>query len=220
MTRLNWAVLRTPVGPVSVGCTATGVALVRYGAPPATHAAKAAGTAKAEGTAKAAGAEAAEGPGSRTGDADPAARVLADEACRELTEYFRGERQGFDVAVDWTLTSGLQRHVLTVLASSVGYGHTISYGTLAQAAGLTDAIPAASRAGQPAKPPAGLAARTVGTIMGGNPIPVIVPCHRVVASNGIGGYSGGAGIEVKRWLLILEGVLPPTLDWQPMAGPG
>jgi methylated-DNA-[protein]-cysteine S-methyltransferase len=55
--------------------------------------------------------------------------------------------------------------------------------------------------------------------MAGNPIPVIVPCHRVVASDGLGGYSGGAGLEVKRWLLILEGTLPPTLDWQPMARP-
>ena len=72
-------------------------------------------------------------------------------------------------------------------------------------------------------PPAGstsddgsLPARTVGQIMGSNPIPVVVPCHRVVASDGLGGYSGGAGTEVKRWLLILEGSLPPTLDWQPM----
>jgi methylated-DNA-[protein]-cysteine S-methyltransferase len=52
--------------------------------------------------------------------------------------------------------------------------------------------------------------------MGSNPVPVIVPCHRVLASDGLGGYSGGAGVEVKRWLLILEGSLPPTLDWQPM----
>ena len=59
-------------------------------------------------------------------------------------------------------------------------------------------------------------ARAVGKIMGSNPIPVIVPCHRVLASDGLGGYSGGAGVEVKRWLLILEGSLPPTLDWQPM----
>ena len=63
-------------------------------------------------------------------------------------------------------------------------------------------------------------ARAVGKIMGSNPIPVIVPCHRVIASDGLGGYSGGAGVEVKRWLLILEGSLPPTLDWQPMTRPG
>jgi methylated-DNA-[protein]-cysteine S-methyltransferase len=49
--------------------------------------------------------------------------------------------------------------------------------------------------------------------MGSNPIPVVVPCHRVVAADGLGGYSGGTGTEVKRWLLTLEGALPPTLDW-------
>ncbi|GAB3889893.1 hypothetical protein GCM10027612_33090 [Microbispora bryophytorum subsp. camponoti] len=49
--------------------------------------------------------------------------------------------------------------------------------------------------------------------MGANPIPIIVPCHRVVASNGLGGFSGGEGVESKRWLLTLEGHLPPTLDW-------
>lgn len=211
MTGLSWACLNTPVGPVSVGCTAAGVAQVRYGD---------AGEARSLG---------ASGP---TGDggADPTARALAGTARRELTEYFRGHRQVFDVAVDWTATSGLQRQVLTLLASSVRYGHTISYGALAHAAGLPDAGPVTSartgpgagtrgagQPGRPSNPPVGLAARTVGTIMGGNPIPVIVPCHRVVASDGLGGYSGGAGVEVKRWLLILEGSLPPTLDWQPMA---
>ena len=78
----------------------------------------------------------------------------------------------------------------------------MSYGILAGRAGLTpspDVIPA----------------REVGQIMGSNPIPIIVPCHRVVASDGLGGYSGGAGPEVKRWLLILEGSAPPTLDWVP-----
>jgi methylated-DNA-[protein]-cysteine S-methyltransferase len=198
MTQLSWAWLSTPVGSVSVGCSQAGVARVRYGPPPAAPARGAAGHPK---------------------DADPAARALAGAACRELTEYFCGERRVFDVAVDWTAVTGPQRKVLTVLASSVGYGHTISYGGLAIAAGLTDTSPAAGRTDQPGQPPAGLAARAVGTIMGQNPIPVIVPCHRVVASDGLGGYSGGAGIEVKRWLLILEGTLPPTLDWQPMARP-
>jgi methylated-DNA-[protein]-cysteine S-methyltransferase len=60
-----------------------------------------------------------------------------------------------------------------------------------------------------------LPARVAGQIMGSNRLPLLVPCHRVVASDGIGGYSGGTGIEAKRWLLILEGVLPPTLDWEP-----
>jgi methylated-DNA-[protein]-cysteine S-methyltransferase len=238
MTPLSWALLDTPVGPVSVGCSPAGVAQVRYGA---------LAVAPAGGT------------GRPAKDADPAAQAVADAACRQLTEYFRGHRQAFDVAVDWTGTAGVQRQVLAMLASSVGYGHTISYGALARAAGLTDGDPARghaahapeppavfarggdppqppavfarggdppqppavfARGGDPPQPPAGLAARTVGSIMAGNPIPVIVPCHRVVASDGLGGYSGGAGIEVKRWLLILEGSLPPTLDWQPMNRPG
>jgi methylated-DNA-[protein]-cysteine S-methyltransferase len=198
MTQLSWAWLSTPVGPVSVGCSPAGVASVRYGPPRAATAHDAAGHPQ---------------------DAGSAARALASEACRELTEYFCGERRVFDVAVDWAVVTGLQRKVLTVLASSVRYGHTISYGGLANAAGLTDANPGAGRTDEPGRPQAGLAARAVGTIMGQNRIPVIVPCHRVVASDGLGGYSGGAGIEVKRWLLILEGALPPTLDWQPMARP-
>jgi methylated-DNA-[protein]-cysteine S-methyltransferase len=197
MTELSWASLSTPVGAVSVGCSAAGVARVRYGPPRAAR---------------------AQGDGGHAEDAD-AALALADAARRELTEYFCGERRVFDVAVDWTAVTGLQRKVLTVLASSVSYGRTISYGKLAHAAGLTDADATAGPADQPGRPPAGLPARTVGTVMSQNPIPVIVPCHRVLASDGLGGYSGGAGIEVKRWLLILEGALPPTLDWQPMARP-
>ncbi|WP_202818845.1 MGMT family protein [Actinosynnema sp. ALI-1.44] len=54
--------------------------------------------------------------------------------------------------------------------------------------------------------------------MGSNPVPIVVPCHRVVASGGLGGYSGGTGgdgLAVKQWLLIMEGALPPTLGWDP-----
>ena len=129
-------------------------------------------------------------------------RDLADTVRTQLTEYFRGLRRAFDVPIDWSVTAGPQRLVLQTLAASVGYGETTSYGELAKLSGLAateDVVPA----------------RAVGKIMGSNPIPVLVPCHRVLASDGLGGYSGGAGIEVKRWLLILEGALPPTLDWQP-----
>lgn len=198
MVGLSWASLSTPVGPVSVGCTTVGVARVRYGTPPAAR---------------------TPGAASPTEGADASAAAVADAARRELVEYFCGDRQAFTVAVDWTATVGQQHEVLTLLAGSVRYGHTTSYGALARAAGLTDADAAAGRPDDPPIPAAGLAARTVGTIMASNPIPVIVPCHRVVASDGLGGYSGGAGLEVKRWLLILEGSLPPTLDWQPMARP-
>ena len=140
------------------------------------------------------------------GGGPTAGRELAERACQQLTEYFTGQRREFDLPLDWSSTDGPQREVLKVLADTVGYGETIRYGQLASRAGLTTAVDA-------------VPARAVGQIMGSNPIPVIVPCHRVLASDGLGGYSGGAGVEVKRWLLILEGVLPPTLDWQPMDPP-
>ncbi|HYK27302.1 MAG TPA: methylated-DNA--[protein]-cysteine S-methyltransferase [Streptosporangiaceae bacterium] len=127
---------------------------------------------------------------------------LTDAARAQLAEYFSGQRKSFELPVDWTATSGTQRQVLEVLADEVGYGATVTYGNLAARAGLQPSSDL-----QPGQ--------KVGQIMGSNPIPVIVPCHRVLASDGLGGYSGGAGIEVKRWLLILEGALPPTLDWEP-----
>jgi len=58
-------------------------------------------------------------------------------------------------------------------------------------------------------------ARVVGQVMASNPIALIVPCHRVVAGAGLGGYSGGTGTDVKHWLLVFEGALPATLDWDP-----
>ena len=181
MTALSWAWLSTPVGQVSVGCSANGVTQVRYGAPPARRDV---------------------GDQSHTDEAGESS-VLAATARDQLIEYFLGLRRFFDLPIDWSGTAGPQREVLQVLAGTVRYSQTISYGALAGRAGLI--------AGGDIPP-----ARAVGKIMGSNPIPVIVPCHRVLASDGLGGYSGGAGVEVKRWLLILEGALPPTLDWQPM----
>jgi methylated-DNA-[protein]-cysteine S-methyltransferase len=177
MAALDWAWLSTPVGAVSVGCSATGIARVRFGEPP---------------------------PGSPQAGNTSQAGGLAGAARLQLAEYFRGQRQEFKLPLDWSATSGTQQHVLEILVSSVGYGQTVSYGVLAGRAGLTATDDT---------PPA----RAVGKIMGSNPIPVIVPCHRVLASDGLGGYSGGAGLEVKRWLLMLEGALPPTLDWGPAA---
>ena len=118
----------------------------------------------------------------------------------QLGQYFAGTRRGFDLFIDWSLTSSLQQQVLRTLFGTVGYGETVSYGALARRVGHESFG---------ASPPA----RAVGQIMGSNPIPVVVPCHRVVAADGLGGYSGGTGPEVKRWLLTLEGALPPTLDW-------
>ncbi|GIH68678.1 methylated-DNA--[protein]-cysteine S-methyltransferase [Sphaerimonospora thailandensis] len=125
--------------------------------------------------------------------ADDPARTAPARA--ELAAYFHGDLREFGVPVDWRLTSTLQRQVLGTLFATVPYGKVVTYGELAASSGT------------------GVPARGIGAIMGGNPIPIIVPCHRVVAGNGLGGFSGGDGVESKRWLLTLEGHLPPTLDW-------
>ncbi|HEY1175103.1 MAG TPA: methylated-DNA--[protein]-cysteine S-methyltransferase [Phytomonospora sp.] len=126
-------------------------------------------------------------------DDDP---VLA-EVTRQLAAYLAGELRVFSLPLDWSLSDGFQRKVLRTLYETVGYGETVSYGELA------------ARAGRPG------AARVVGAIMGSNPIPIVVPCHRVVDSGGgLGGFSGsrrGPSMETKRRLLTLEGRLAPTL---------
>jgi methylated-DNA-[protein]-cysteine S-methyltransferase len=204
MMTLEWASIDTPVGPVSVACGDAGVAEVRFGAPPAgTSAASRAGTGGADGSGSS---QAAGRSGASQADGSPGGSRVVRDARRQLAEYFSGQRKEFDLPIDWTGFGPAQRQVLGLLYDDVGYGETVTYGTLAGRAGIpasTDVIPA----------------RAVGQIMGSNPIPLIVPCHRVVASDGLGGYSGGAGPEVKRWLLILEGSLPPTLDWVPASPP-
>lgn len=122
--------------------------------------------------------------------------ALLTEAVRQLTAYFAGELRRFDLPVDLGDVSESTRAVLTTLYDAVGHGETITYGELAARSG-TD-VPA----------------RGIGAIMGANPIPIIVPCHRVLASDGLGGYSGGVlgeGLATKRWLLQLEGTLPAPL---------
>ncbi|MEU8784960.1 methylated-DNA--[protein]-cysteine S-methyltransferase [Streptomyces sp. NPDC048637] len=113
-------------------------------------------------------------------------------ATAELTAYFAGELRSFTVPLDWSLSSGFHARVLHALAAGVPYGSVVGYQDLAD------------RVGEPG------AARAVGAAMGSNPLPVVVPCHRVVASDGgIGGFGGG--LETKRLLLALEGVLPAPL---------
>ena len=157
---------------------------------------------------------------------------MLSAALTELAEYFAGGLKSFSVPVDLSATSGARRTVLSVLHESVGFGETITYGGLARRAGLaegalTKGTPAKGTPakgtpakGTPAKgaltdggqvPPA----RVVGQIMASNPCAIIVPCHRVVAGSGLGGYSGGTGTDVKQWLLIFEGAIPATLDWDP-----
>ncbi|CAL9311255.1 Methylated-DNA--protein-cysteine methyltransferase [Streptomyces sp. SudanB66_2053] len=122
---------------------------------------------------------------------EPGSPLLA-EAIRQLDAYFAGERHSFELPLDWSLISGFNREVLRELATTVPFGTVVGYGDLA------------GRVGQPG------AAQAVGMAMGANPLPVVVPCHRVVESGGgIGGFGGG--LETKRRLLALEGVLPEPL---------
>jgi methylated-DNA-[protein]-cysteine S-methyltransferase len=110
-----------------------------------------------------------------------------DELRHELDEYFSGSRRQFDIPVDWSLVRGFAQGVLRATAR-VPFGQVTSYRQMAEAAGS----PRASRA--------------AGNALGSNPIPIVVPCHRVLhADGGLGGYAGG--LERKQLLLTLEGVL-------------
>jgi len=108
-----------------------------------------------------------------------------DPVCRELEEYFSGSRHEFALKLDWALIAGFGRRVLRV-TSEIPYGGVLSYGEVAAEAGS----PRGSRA--------------AGNALGSNPIPIVIPCHRVLRTGGaLGGYGGG--VERKRWLLELEG---------------
>ena len=108
-----------------------------------------------------------------------------DEPRRQLDEYFAGTRRGFDLPLDLRLSTGFRRRVLDQLRG-IDYGSTRSYADVAAAAGSPRAV------------------RAVGSACATNPLPVVVPCHRVVRSDGSpGGYAGGP--EAKRLLLELEG---------------
>ncbi len=107
-----------------------------------------------------------------------------ETTARELDEYFAGRRHAFDLRLDWRLAVGFRRAVLHRLPS-IGYGRTASYTDIAQLVGNPKAV------------------RAVGTACATNPLPVVVPCHRVVRSDGtIGQYAGGT--EAKKALLALE----------------
>jgi methylated-DNA-[protein]-cysteine S-methyltransferase len=111
-----------------------------------------------------------------------------EEARRQLGEYFSGERRSFELPLDLRLAREFGRAVLNELAR-VPYGELTTYGALA------------ARAGKPR------AARAVGMVMNRNPVPIVLPCHRVVGASGsLVGYAGG--LDRKRALLELEGALP------------
>jgi methylated-DNA-[protein]-cysteine S-methyltransferase len=126
----------------------------------------------------------------------PAAwRATLNEATRQIGEWFAGERHRFEVPIDLRV-SDWDRLVLTG-AARLQFGETASYGELAR------------RVGRPG------AAQAVGGAMGRNPVPILIPCHRIIgAGGGLGGYGGSnyasreAGLDMKRRLLALEGSWP------------
>ncbi|HEU4393617.1 MAG TPA: methylated-DNA--[protein]-cysteine S-methyltransferase [Solirubrobacterales bacterium] len=110
-----------------------------------------------------------------------------DEARRELDLYFEGKLTDFDLPLDWQLSKDFRRRVLRAIAR-IPYGQTRSYTEMARSAGNERAV------------------RAAGTACGSNPIPLVVPCHRVLRTGGaLGGYGGG--LPMKEGLLRLEGVL-------------
>jgi len=120
---------------------------------------------------------------------------VLERALGQLTEYFAGTRRDFDVPVDLAALEPATRRVLLTL-QKIPYGRAVTYGELAALSGT------------------GLPARAIGSVMGANPVPILIGCHRVLAGDGLGGYSGGPpgqGPETKRWLLEHEDVLPPRL---------
>lgn len=171
---LWWADLHTPIGGFTFVTNRTGLVRVALTAGPGVLARLAAGLGR-----------------------DPADLLHAPERLgeplRQVGQYTAGQRREFDLALDWSGTSGFGRTVLQTLRHTVGFGQVVSYQDLA------------ARAGRPS------AARVVGSVMGSNPLPIVVPCHRVVAAAGLGGFGGG--LDLKRRLLALEGVLPATLDF-------
>lgn len=129
----------------------------------------------------------------RAGAAAVAAMTAVDrghpvlhQAVEQLEQYFAGHRQLFRLPLELTNLPAFTHQILATL-QSVPFGETLTYGALA------------ARAGYPR------AARAVGQVMAANPLPIIIPCHRVVAAGGRpGGYSGGGGVSTKEWLLAFE----------------
>jgi methylated-DNA-[protein]-cysteine S-methyltransferase len=116
-----------------------------------------------------------------------------DDVAAQLDDWFAGRTRQLCIPLDLSGVDGFRRTVLETLVREVGWGETVSYGELAEMAGRPRA------------------ARAVGTAMRSNPLPFVVPCHRVVAAGGrIGGYGGGRNaVDLKRALLAREGVTLP-----------
>ncbi|OPF75267.1 cysteine methyltransferase [Streptomyces antioxidans] len=188
--------MATPIGPLLLAATDEGLAQVVFHAEEKAAAEAVARLTRrlgAEPTAAPPGASGTEAaPPAPSAPSTPRSAGHLAEAIRQLESYFAGGTKAFTLSLDWSLITGFNRRVLRELAAHVPYGTVVGYQNLAD------------RVGEPG------AARAVGVAMGSNPLPVVVPCHRVVESGGgIGGFGGG--LETKRHLLALEGVLPRPL---------
>jgi methylated-DNA-[protein]-cysteine S-methyltransferase len=110
-------------------------------------------------------------------------------ALQQLDEYLRGDRRAFDLSIDWSLLRPFQRQVLQIVFA-IPYGQTRTYSEIAHEIGNPRA------------------ARAVGRANATNPMPLVIPCHRVIGSDGkLHGYGGGEGLPTKEWLLKLEGAV-------------
>lgn len=111
------------------------------------------------------------------------------QALEQVSEYLDGQRASFNLPTDISLLTKFQQQVLQA-TQQIPRGHIATYMDIARRIGKPKAV------------------RAVGQALGHNPIPIVIPCHRVIASNGsLGGYSGGGGLETKAKLLQLEGAL-------------
>jgi methylated-DNA-[protein]-cysteine S-methyltransferase len=125
---------------------------------------------------------------------DPQARLeknpkAVQRVTKQLLEYFARDRTKFDLPIDLSVLTPFQRNVLDI-ACRIAPGRVWTYHRVAEEMGRPKS------------------SRPVGQALARNPVPIIIPCHRVIASDGtLGGYSGGAGLKAKRWLLRLEGAL-------------
>ncbi|PIE16633.1 MAG: cysteine methyltransferase [Rhodobacterales bacterium] len=117
----------------------------------------------------------------KTRHADPS--PVLQQARRQIQEYFEGQRTTFDLPL--APPGGLFQRTVCEQIRQIPFGETTTYGEIAKRLGVS--------------------AQAVGRACGGNPIPLIIACHRVLASNGLGGFSGGVGIETKVQLLRHEG---------------
>lgn len=185
---MRWAVVDTPIGPVTVGAVGDAVRAVRLPRPR---------TSPADGVAPAAAHAPVVRPGAEDRYGEPALdESVLDAAVRQLRAYFTGERTGFSLSTALAPEHGseFERAVWTEL-TRIPYGQTHTYGQVAAAVGDPGA------------------ARAVGTACNRNPLPLLVPCHRVVGAGGkLVGFGGG--LASKRWLLEHEARILMEQTWR------